>query len=133
MIFTVLVAAAATIPSGHAFVCTPTHVWDGDGPIWCQEDPRIRLAGIAGREMDETCKRGHPCPKATGGAARDRLVRMLGGGRGQTATGHVLVSGPKLQCVSNGSARGARTGAWCTSPAPGNLSCAMLRSGTTVP
>ena len=99
---------AAVVGSGQSFACTPTHVWDGDGPIWCAEGPKIRLAGIA---------------------ARDRLVRLLGGAKDRASTGHVLVSAPTMQCVSNGSARGDRTGAWCSLPSTGDLSCAMIRSG----
>ena len=40
-------ADVPVIPSGQTFECTLTHVWDGDGPIWCEEGPRLRLAGIA--------------------------------------------------------------------------------------
>ncbi|MFP5396240.1 MAG: hypothetical protein ACLGHF_08770, partial [Alphaproteobacteria bacterium] len=61
-----ILAAATVIPDGEVFECTPTRVWDGDGPIWCAEGPRIRLAGIATREMDETCRDGHPCPDVKG-------------------------------------------------------------------
>ena len=127
-----LLMAAATIASGHAFTCTPTRVWDGDGPIWCREGPRIRLAGIAAREIDESCKPGHPCPKTSGRAARDQLVALLGGPKGRTSTGHIIVSAPAMQCVSNGSARGQRTGAWCDVKGLGDLSCAMIRSGAAL-
>ena len=122
----------AAIASGQAFVCTPTRVWDGDGPIWCAEGPKVRLAGIAAREIDGTCKDGHPCPKASGEEARDRLVRFLGGATGYAKTGHILVSAPTMRCVSNGSARGGRTGAWCELPGKGDLSCAMIRAGVVV-
>ena len=120
------------LAAGLAFTCTPTRVWDGDGPIWCAEGPRIRLAGIAAREIDGSCKPGHPCPRASGAASRDRLVRLLGGARGQSREGHVLVSGPAMQCHSNGSAGGSRTAAWCSAPRLGDLSCAMIQSGTVV-
>lgn len=70
---------------------TQTAVWDGDGPIWCVEGPKLRLAGIAAREMDETCKPGRPGPTASGIQARDQLVRFLGGPRGNLVTGHVRV------------------------------------------
>lgn len=126
-IFLLLVPIVA---AGTAFTCTPTRVWDGDGPIWCAEGPRIRLEGIAAREMDETCKSGHPCPEASGRAARDHLVKLLGGARGNASTGHVLVAAPAMQCRSDGSAKGSRTAAWCVSPQVGDLSCAMVRSGT---
>ena len=41
--------AASIVASGQTFTCTPTHVWDGDGPVWCAEGPHLRIAGIAGR------------------------------------------------------------------------------------
>ena len=123
-------ASVEIVPAGQSFTCTPTRVWDGDGPVWCAEGPRVRLAGIAAREMDGTCKPNHPCPAASAEAAKSALVRLLGGARGKTAEGHATVLGPKLACVSEGSAGGARTAAWCSSRATGNLSCAMVATGT---
>lgn len=127
-----LLFLAAVVSSGVEFSCTPTHVWDGDGPIWCAEGPKIRLAGIAAREIDEVCRPGHPCPEASGVGARDHLVRLLGGKRGIGPHGHVLVKGPPLRCQSEGNAKGDRTAAWCSSPTVGDLSCAMVRSGWAV-
>lgn len=71
------------VARGAAFTCTPVAVWDGDGPIWCAEGPRIRLSGIAAREIDGSCSSGHPCPTSSGTAARDHLVGLLGGSRGR--------------------------------------------------
>ena len=124
-----LLLLASVVAPGTTFTCTPVAVWDGDGPIWCAEGPRIRLEGIAAREIDETCRPGHPCPRASGRAARDHLVALLGGTRGTLRTGHIVVRGPRLTCVSNGSAKGNRTGALCRSPQTGELSCAMVRDG----
>jgi len=31
--FTLLLLAAAVVPAGNTFECTPTAVWDGDGPM----------------------------------------------------------------------------------------------------
>jgi hypothetical protein len=42
----------------------------GDGPIWCAEGPKIRLSGIAAREIDESCRPGHHAP-GLGRAARE--------------------------------------------------------------
>lgn len=47
------VADVPLILAGETFACTPTHVWDGDGPIWCEEGPRLRLAGIASSVMSK--------------------------------------------------------------------------------
>jgi endonuclease YncB( thermonuclease family) len=121
--FTEIVAA------GAMFTCTPVAVWDGDGPIWCAEGPRVRIAGVAAREMDGTCNTNQPCPTAGAIEARNRLVRLLGGPKGTLPTGHVKVRGAPMRCVSDGSAGGSRTAAWCHSPAFGDLSCAVVRAG----
>lgn len=123
------VLAAAIVPAGDTFACTPIRVWDGDGPIWCAEGPRIRLSGVAAREADESCRNGQPCPAASAEAARDALVRLVGRSTGRSGEGHVLVAGPIMQCRSDGSAGGNRTAAWCVSPIGGDLSCAMVRGG----
>ncbi|WP_394653066.1 hypothetical protein [uncultured Sphingomonas sp.] len=120
------------VAAGLAFTCTPTQVWDGDGPIWCAEGPRIRLAGVAAREIDNTCKRGHPCPRASGIQARDGLVSLLGGPQGLARTGHILVRARPLRCVSIGNGKGTRTAAWCRSERLGDLSCAMIARGLVV-
>jgi endonuclease YncB( thermonuclease family) len=120
------------VPTSKIFNCTPTAVWDGDGPVWCAEGPRIRIAGVAAREMDGTCRRNHPCPAVGAIDARDRLVQLFGGARGKLPTGHVVVRSETMTCRSDGSARGARTAAWCTSPEFGDLSCAVIRAGGAV-
>lgn len=127
-----LLMAVQIVPSGDVFACTPTHVWDGDGPVWCAEGPRIRLAGIAARETDGTCNSNQPCPRATAEQARDALVNLLGRPVGRSEHGHVLVQGPTMRCVSTGGAGGNRTGAWCISPRSGDVSCAMVASGTAL-
>ena len=124
--------AAQIVASGQTFTCTPTAVWDGDGPVWCAEGPKIRIAGVAAREMSETCRANQPCPAVGGAEARDRLVRLLGGSRGRSADGHVLVHSTTITCRSDGSAGGSRTAAWCTSPAVGDLSCAVIQAGGAI-
>lgn len=128
--FTLL--AASVIASGQPFTCTPTQVWDGDGPVWCAEGPHLRLAGIAAREMDGTCRVNQPCPDASATEARDALVKLLGGARGTRASGHIVVAGPRLACRSEGSAGGGRTAAWCRLPSGPDLSCAMIRTRTVL-
>lgn len=66
-------------------------MWDGDGPIFCAEGPKIRIAGVAAREMDGSCRPNQPCPAATAIEARDRLVTLLGGRKGTASDGHVGV------------------------------------------
>ena len=119
---------ATIVAVGTAFTCTPTRVWDGDGPIWCAEGPRIRLAGIAARELDGSCRLGHPCPRTSAVGARNYLVTLIGRPAGKSREGHVLVRGAPLRCVSEGAAGGSRTAAWCRN-AGGDLSCRMVAAG----
>ena len=117
------------IPALTLFVCTPVAVYDGDGPIWCAEGPKVRLSGIAAREMDGACRSNQPCPKATAEQSRDYLASLLGRKTGTLETGHIKIIGPALRCRSTGPAGGSRTGAWCVSPTHGDVSCQMVRSG----
>jgi len=125
-------ARSTVVEDGTRFTCTTIAVWDGDGPVWCAEGPKLRLSGIAAREHDETCRDGQPCPAASGRAARDALVLLLGGPKGLRPEGHVKVAGVTLACTSEGSARGDRTAAWCTLPDGRELSCAMIATGTAL-
>lgn len=125
-------APAQVVAAGQAFKCTPAAVYDGDGPVWCAEGPKVRIAGVAAREMDGTCRSNQPCPPVGAVDARDRLVRIFGGPRGTLPTGHILVRSATMVCRSDGSARGSRTAAWCTSPVFGDLSCAAVRAGGAV-
>lgn len=117
------------IAAGLVFICTPVAVWDGDGPVWCAEGPRVRLAGIAARESDETCRSNQPCPNASAIAARDALVGLLGGAHGKRPEGHVVVRARPMQCVSRGPAGGSRTAAFCTLADGRDLSCALVATG----
>ena len=76
--FALLFASVPIVPAGETFACTPTAVWDGDGPVWCAEGPRVRLAGIAAREADGSCIANQPCPDATAEQARDTLAALIG-------------------------------------------------------
>lgn len=122
-------AAAAIVPAGETFACTPTHVWDGDGPIWCEEGPRIRVSGIAAREIDGTCRSNQPCPQVDAVESRNALASLVGEPYGIGEHGHVLVTGPTMSCLSVGSGGGNRTAAWCVSPRGGDISCSMVQSG----
>ena len=124
-----LLAAAPVVPAGQPFTCTPVRVWDGDGPVWCAEGPHVRLAGIAAREMDGSCRSNQPCPDASAAQARDALVRLLGVPTGRSMEGHVLLKGPAMHCTSDGNGVGNRTAAWCVSPVGGDVSCAMAKGG----
>jgi len=120
------------VPPGRTFSCTPIAVWDGDGPVWCAEGPKVRIAGVAAREIDETCRASQPCPMVGGVEARDRLVRLFGGAKGTRPEGHIVIRSATMTCKSDGSAGGTRTAAWCASPVFGDLSCAVIRAGGAI-
>ena len=119
------------LAAAAALICTPIAVWDGDGALWCDEGPKIRIAGIAAREIDGSCKRNHPCPNASGIEARDALVNLLGGPKGRWKTGHIVVSAPPMRCWQIGRSYG-RVVATCRLADGRDLSTAMLRTGTVV-
>lgn len=100
--------------AGATFRCTVTTIYDGDGPIHCREGQSIRLHAIAAREMDETCRRGHPCPSASGASAKRELQNL--------ALGHVL------RCEQTGTSYN-RVTAICWTETGLELNCAMVRSG----
>jgi endonuclease YncB( thermonuclease family) len=117
-------ASAWVAPAApETFVCTVVSVHDGDGPIHCRElgadgrHIRIRLQGIAAREMDGNCRPGHPCPMASAEAAKASLVRLAG---------HQV-----LTCRQVGTSY-ERTVAWCATPAGIDLSCAQIRAGVAL-
>lgn len=124
-----LLFVSTIVAAGQMFICTPTRVWDGDGPIWCAEGQKVRLAGIATREIDGTCRPNQPCPKADAIKARDYLAALVGKIVGRSREGHVLVRGAPLRCLSEGNGKGQRTAAWCRTTKGVDLSCAMVRSG----
>jgi hypothetical protein len=103
-----LLAAKAVeiVGAGKSFKCTPIAVWDGDGPIWCAEGPRIRISGVAAREMDGTCRANQPCPAVGAIEARDRVVKLFGGATGELNTGHITVKSATMTCISEGGAGG---------------------------
>lgn len=114
-------------PKGTTFTCTAIAVWDGDGPIWCKEGPRIRLAGINARELDNSCRKGARCPAMSGIEARDVLVNLLGGPKGVLPSGHVAVQETLLTCTSLGKEKYRRTLALCRKDR--DLSITMVRLG----
>lgn len=121
-----------SLAAGVLFLCTPIAVWDGDGPIHCNEGERIRLAGIAAREIDGSCRPGHPCPRASGTKARDTLVRFLGGPKGRLKTGHIVVRYPAMRCRRVGVSY-QRVVANCQLQDGRDLGRAMIATGAALP
>ena len=70
--------------------------------------------------------------RASAEQARDALVDLAGDLVGGGEHGHILVRGPTMTCRSLGNGGGDRTAAWCISPRGGDLSCAMVATGTVL-
>ncbi len=102
----IIALAAQIVAAGTTFRCTLARVWDGDGPVWCAEGPRVLLAGIALWESDGTCRPNQHCPAASAEQAKLALDSLVDRRTGTSRGGHALVSGPALTCRG----RGARAG-----------------------
>ena len=121
-----------SIIAAAIFICTPIAVWDGDGPIWCEEGPKIRISSIAAREIDGTCRPHHPCPRASGEASRDALVELLGRRTGRWKSGHITIAAAPMRCRNEGRSFD-RVVASCTLADGRDLGRAMLATGTVLP
>lgn len=119
-----------TLPLALAtFVCTPVAIYDADGPIWCKEGPRIRVAAASGREMDGACIKGHPCPAMNPVEARARVIQVMRGKvTGKLPTGHLTITAPPMRCTAHGRS-GDRVVASCTLSWGADLGCASIATG----
>jgi endonuclease YncB( thermonuclease family) len=99
-----------------AFLCLVVQVHDGDGPLWCQNGIKVRVAGIQAPDFEsaEPCrqrKAAYVCSNTQ--AARSRAIVQR------------LVMGKTLACQPVGKSY-ARIVARCTLPDGRSLSCAAI-------
>uniref|UniRef100_UPI0035CA6B1E thermonuclease family protein n=1 Tax=uncultured Sphingomonas sp. TaxID=158754 RepID=UPI0035CA6B1E len=114
-----LIAAAATAP---VFLCTVTRVHDGDGPLWCSNGAKIRVAGIQAPDFEDTApcredRAGYTCSNVA--AERSRVIV-------ERLTLHQTMS-----CQRIGKSY-SRVVARCTLEDGRSLSCAILAAGAAV-
>ena len=104
-------------------VCTVTRVHDGDGPLWCKEGPKIRVAGIQAPDFEnaEPCRRPTALRRAytCDDSAAARSKRIMSG----------LTLGKRLVCQRVDTSYG-RIVARCTLPDGRSLSCAAVAAGS---
>lgn len=115
-----LFAAAAAAPA--AFPCTVIRVHDGDGPLWCRQGPKVRIAGVQAPDFESAspCRTGradYVCSDAKARASR-RIVEAL-----------VLNKTLRCQPVDRSY---SRVVARCTLPDGRSLSCATIAAGAAV-
>lgn len=116
MISTILAVALA---KGRPFTCTVTLVHDGDGPLWCVEGPKVRVAGIQAPDFEraEPCRRrkaGYVCSDVRARASQ----RIMSG----------LVLHRRLRCVALEPSY-SRMVATCSLPDGRDLACTAVRGG----
>lgn len=110
---------ALQLAAGQPFACTVTRVHDGDGPLWCAEGPKVRVAGIQAPDYAsaEPCRRrktGYVCGDAQARASQRIVARM--------------VLGQRLRCVALEPSY-SRMVATCRLGDGRDLACAIVRSG----
>ncbi len=115
MMFLVL-AAALSLP---AFDCRVIRVHDGDGPIWCANGRKIRVAGVQAPDFEsaEPCRRGKP-----GYVCSDTLARQ------SQQIIERMVLNRTMTCRPVGRSW-ERVVARCTLPDGRSLTCAAIAAG----
>ena len=106
---------AATMPP--PFVCQVQRIHDADGPLWCANGAKVRVAGVNAREVDGSCRRGAPCPTMRHQQANPIAER--------------LTLGKRLMCQPVDTSY-RRVVARCTLPDGRSLSCALIAAGAAV-
>ncbi|MES3091399.1 hypothetical protein O6027_07310 [Sphingomonas aerolata] len=108
-----------------AFSCTVTRVHDGDGPLWCSNGIKVRIAGVQAPDFESAA----PCR-----AADSRRANYLCDDAAAKRSRQVverLVLRKTLECESTGESYG-RVVARCALPDGRSLSCAVIASGAAV-
>jgi endonuclease YncB( thermonuclease family) len=102
-----------------AFLCLVTHVHDGDGPLWCANGIKVRIAGAQAPDFEnaEPCRRGKPAYVCSDvqAARSQRIVEKMTLNRSMT-------------CQPVGKSY-TRVVARCTLPDGRSLSCAVIAAG----
>lgn len=101
------------------FVCQVVKVHDADGPLWCKNGIKVRVAGVQAPDYESTepCRRGKPdyvCDDVKARAAQRIAVR--------------LTLGKRLTCQPVDRSY-KRVVARCTLPDNRSLSCALIAAG----
>lgn len=104
------------------FVCAVIRVHDGDGPLWCRNGIKVRVAGIQAPDFEsaEPChqhRAGYTCSDT----AAERSQRIV----------ERLVLHRTLSCRAVDRSYG-RVVARCTLPDGRSLSCATIAAGAAV-
>jgi len=121
MLFVIALSAA----TASVFPCAVTRVHDGDGPLWCSNGIKVRIAGVQAPDFEsaEPCHRrdasrtNYTCDDA----AADRSRRIV----------ERLVLHQTMNCQPVGTSY-KRVVARCTLMDGRSLSCAVIAAGAAV-
>ena len=107
------------LSSPQTFSCTVNRVHDGDGPLWCAEGPKVRIAGIQAPDFESA----EPCRQR-----RARYVCSDARARASQRTVSALVLHRRLTCQALEPSY-SRIVARCRLLDGRDLSCAVLAAG----
>ncbi|WP_445191243.1 thermonuclease family protein [Sphingomonas sp. Tas61C01] len=115
-----MIIAAALLAA--PFACIVTKVHDGDGPLWCVNGVKVRVAGIQAPDFEsaEPCRRrraGYVCNDAAAERSRQIVERLV--------LRQTLACRPVDRSYKRVVAR-------CTLPDGRSLSCAVIAAGAAV-
>lgn len=115
---------AHAVPSAP-FICTVTRVHDGDGPLWCSNGVKVRIAGVQAPDFRsaEPCR--HPDARRHNYACNDAAAKR------SRLTVERLVLHRSMSCLPVGASYG-RVVARCTLADGRSLSCAVIAAGAAV-
>ena len=104
------------------FVCEVVKVHDGDGPLWCANGIKVRVAGIQAPDFEdaEPCRTGR-AEYTCSNVAAERSRRIV----------ERLVLRRRLTCQPLGKSY-SRVVARCTLPDGRSLSCATIAAGAAI-
>lgn len=102
-----------------AIICQVVKVYDADGPLWCANGVKIRVAGVQAPDYE----RAEPCRKRRPGYVCDDRKAAA-----SKRIAERLVLGQRLNCQPVGRSF-QRVVARCTLPDGRSLSCALIASG----
>lgn len=107
------------------FVCAVVRVHDGDGPLWCANGIKVRIAGVQAPDYEDAA----PCRRDD--ASRANYTCDNGAADRSRQIVERLVLHRSFNCQPMGQSY-ARVVARCTLPDGRSLSCAVIAAGAAV-
>ena len=107
------------------FTCVVVSVHDGDGPLWCANGIKVRIAGVQAPDYEDA----GPCRRADARRAT-YTCDTAAAARSQRIVAQMTLR-QRMICQAVGTSY-ARVVARCTLPDGRSLSCAVIAAGAAV-